>query len=117
MLLLRFLIYAVAILITVYLLPGVTLASPWVTLIVAIVLSLINLLLRPIIILFTLPINILTLGLFTFVINALLVMLASWLVPGFMVSGFWWAIAFSLVLTIINAFLKNIIKNGSRQDS
>jgi len=117
MLLLRFLIYAVAILITAYLLPGVTLASPWVAVIVAIILSLINLLLKPIIIIFTLPINILTLGLFTFIINALLVMLASWLVPGFFVAGFLAALIFSLVLAIINAFLKNVIKDGSRQDS
>lgn len=110
MTLLKYLIYAAAILITAYLLPGVVLDNPWIALIVALILSLINLTLKPLIIILTLPINILTLGLLTFVINALLILLAGAIVPGFAVNGFLWALLFSLVLTIINAMLKAIIK-------
>ena len=68
----------------------------------AVVIGLINTFLRPVFILLTLPINILTLGLFTLVINALLIMLASSLVPGFQVANFGWAMLFSVVLFLVN---------------
>ena len=71
-------------------------------LIAAVVLGALNLFIRPILIILTLPINILTLGLFSFVINALLVLLVSALVPGFLVTGFWSAFFFALVLSIVN---------------
>lgn len=67
--------------------------------------GLINAIIRPILILLTLPLNILTLGLFTLVINALLIMLAAAIVPGFTVQGFWWALLFGLVLAVINYVL------------
>ncbi|MFA6408283.1 MAG: phage holin family protein [Candidatus Paceibacterota bacterium] len=94
-------IAALSIGIAAYLVPGVhvTLIG---TLIAAVVLGALNLFIRPILLILTLPINILTLGLFSLVINALLVMLASWLVPGFFVAGFWTALLFALVLAIIN---------------
>lgn len=96
---------AVAVMIVAYVLPGVAVSGWFVALAVAVVLGLINAVLRPILIILTLPINILTLGLFTLVINALLVLLASKIVPGFSVDGFWRAIAFSLLLTLVNAVL------------
>jgi putative membrane protein len=74
----------------------------------ALFLGIINMALRPILILITLPINILTLGLFTFVINALLVLLSSSVIKGFEVNGFWTAMLFSIVLSIIS-YLLNII--------
>ena len=93
-----------------YILPGV-LVTDWPTAILAgLILSLINLALRPILLLLTLPINLLTLGLFTFVINALLILLTDALVPGFEVDNFWWAILFSIILSIITAVFSDLGK-------
>jgi putative membrane protein len=107
--LLRWLLRAIAIALTAYLLPGVRLSGFAAALITAAVLGLINTFIRPLILLFTLPINILTLGLFTFVINALLILLTSAIVPGFAVAGFGWALIFSLVLAIVNYLLGLIV--------
>lgn len=103
--LIHWLLYAIAILITAYLLPGVRLAGPGAALIAALVLGIVNTIIKPVLLLLTLPLNILTLGLFTFVINALLILLTSALVPGFVVTGFFWALIFSLVLSVINYLL------------
>lgn len=84
-----------------YIVPGVTITFIG-ALIAAVVLGALNLLIRPILLILTLPITILTLGLFSLVINALLVMLAAVLVPGFSVAGFWTAFLFALVLAIVN---------------
>ena len=107
--LLKWLINAVAIIITAYLLPGVKVTGLLAALVTALVLGLVNVLIRPLLLLLTLPLNILTLGLFTFVINALVIMLVAAIVPGFSVRGFWWALLFSLVLSIINYFLNVIV--------
>ncbi len=106
--LLNWLVATLAILITAYLLPGITINGLSAALVAALVLGLINAFLKPILIIITLPINILTLGLFTLVINALLVMLASVIVPGFEVANFWWALLFSLVLSIVSFILNQI---------
>src|SRR3989344_7714958 len=74
----------------------------------AIVLGLVNAFIRPILEFLTLPINVLTLGLFTWVINALLILLVAAIVPGFRVRGFGWALIFSIVLTLIIYILKTI---------
>lgn len=84
-----------------YLLPGVHVKGFLSALATAVVLALLNLVVRPILIFLTLPINILTLGLFTLVINAAIIMLASAIVPGFKVDNWWWAILFSIVITLI----------------
>ncbi|MDQ3076652.1 MAG: phage holin family protein, partial [bacterium] len=81
--------------------PGVIVSSFWVAIVVAIVLGIINLTIRPLLLLLTLPINIITLGLFTFIINALMFGLAAFVVPGFSVSGFMAALLGSLILTVI----------------
>jgi putative membrane protein len=106
----HWLIYAIAIVITAYLLPGVRLSGFFAALVTALVLGLINTFIKPLLLLLTLPLNILTLGLLTFVINALLILLTSALVPGFVVTGFWWALGFSLVLSIINYALSSILR-------
>ncbi len=103
--LITWLLSAMAIMVSSYLLPGVKLEGFLPALVVAVVLGIINAVIKPILILLTLPINILTLGLFTLVINAVLILLASSLVSGFKVDGFWWAMAFSIVLFIINTAL------------
>lgn len=100
--LLHWLILAVAIGISAYLIPGVT-VSPLGAIILAVVLGIINVFIKPVLFLLTLPINILTLGIFSLVINALLILLASAIVPGFSVSGFWSAFFFSIVLALVSA--------------
>jgi len=99
--LLNWLIYALVIGIVGYILPGVRIEGIFAALATALVLGLINGILRPILIVFTLPLTILTLGLFLFVLNALMVLLAAAIVPGFIVAGFWWALLFSLVLSLL----------------
>lgn len=105
----QWLVSAIAILIAAYILPGVGLSGFWAALIVAVVLGVLNLLIKPLLILLTLPINILTLGLFTLVINALIIMLASGIVPGFQVGGFLNAFLFSLVLALINFLFNRVV--------
>jgi len=107
--LLQWLVSGLAIIITAYLLPGVRVAGFFAALVTALILGLINAFIRPVLILLTLPLNILTLGLFTLVINALLIMLAAAIVPGFTVQGFWWALLFGLVLAVVNYALGAII--------
>ncbi|MDP2586185.1 MAG: phage holin family protein [Candidatus Komeilibacteria bacterium] len=99
--LINWLIMSLAILATAYVLPGVALSGFGSALVVALVLGILNTFIKPLLIILTLPINILTLGLFTFVINALLIMLTSAMVPGFMLEGFLTALIFSIILSII----------------
>jgi putative membrane protein len=93
---------------TAYLLPGVHVGSVWIALLVAVVLGIANALIFPLLLLITLPINILTLGLFTFVIMGFLVVLVGKIIPGFTVDNFGWAMGFALVLAVINGILKAI---------
>ncbi|MCX5792425.1 MAG: phage holin family protein [Elusimicrobia bacterium] len=103
--LVNLLLSTVAVFVTARILPGVKLDGFMTALVVAVVLGLANAVLRPILLILTLPINILSLGLFTFVIIGFMVKLVSWLVPGFQVASFWWALVFALVLWIVSAFL------------
>jgi putative membrane protein len=98
---LHWLMATLAILVAAYIVPGVV-VTPAGAIIAAVVLGALNLILRPILVIFTLPINILTLGLFSLVINAFLVMLASVIVPGFSVFGFWSAFIFAIALAVVN---------------
>jgi putative membrane protein len=77
-------------------------------LLVAVVLGLLNTFLKPLLILLTLPVTLITMGLFLLVINAGLVMLAARIVPGFVVESFWWALGFSIVLSIVQGFLQGL---------
>ncbi|MBI4037341.1 phage holin family protein, partial [Candidatus Daviesbacteria bacterium] len=90
--LISWIISALAILAAAYILPGVQVQSLVTALVLAVVLGVINAFLKPILVILTLPLNILTLGLFILVINAVLVMLAGIIVPGFAVANFWWAL-------------------------
>lgn len=93
-----------------YILPGVSVDAYLTAFIVAIILGVLNTVIKPIVILLTLPLTILTLGLFTFVLNALFVLVTDVLVSGFAVENFWWALLFSLVLSIVSSFLNNLTK-------
>ncbi len=103
--LINWIVSALVIVAAAYLLPGVQIADFTTALVAAVVLGIINAVLKPILIFLTLPINLLTLGLFTLVINATLIMLATYFVPGFVVDGFGWAILLSIVMSVINGFL------------
>lgn len=105
---LSLLLSTLAVFLAAYILPGVHVSGFWTALAVAVVLGIANSIILPILLLITLPINILTLGLFTLVIIGALVMLASAIVPGFQVDNFWWAIAFAIVLAIINSFIGSL---------
>jgi putative membrane protein len=107
--LLSLIISTIAVFVTAQILPGIHVDGFGTALVVAVVLGIINTFIRPLVFLLTLPINILTLGLFTFVIIGCLVLLVSAIVPGFKVDGFWWAVAFALVLAIINGFLNSLV--------
>ena len=98
--LINWFLYALAIGITAYILPGVYLDGIFAALVTAAILGFANGVLRPVLFIFTLPLTILTLGLFTFVLNALMVLLTAAIVPGFDVAGFWWAVLFSLFLSV-----------------
>lgn len=103
--LLRILLSGVAVLLTSYLLPGVHVHSFWSALIIALVLAILNGLLKPILIVLTIPVTILTFGLFLFVINALIILIASSIISGFNVDGFWWALIFSIILSFVSYLL------------
>lgn len=107
-LLINLLLSALAVMVAAYILPGVTIANFWTAVVVAVALGIVNAILKPILVILTLPINILTLGLFTLVINAVLVLLVSSVVPGFHVDGFVWALIFGLVLSLVNGFLHRV---------
>jgi putative membrane protein len=109
MLLVRWLIMAVSIMAAAYVIPGVVVSGFFSALWVALFLGIVNVLIKPVLILITLPINILTLGLFTFVINAVLVLLASAVIKGFQVNGFFSAMFFSIVLSVVNYLLSLIV--------
>lgn len=108
-LLLRILIIAVAAYFAARLLPGVTISDAKTAILVAIVLALLNAFLKPVLVALTLPVTILTLGLFLLIINALIVFLAARLVPGFHVHGWLTAILFSLLVSLITYLLEYIL--------
>lgn len=107
-LILRWLISALALMLVAYFVPGIVVNSFYSALIAALILGLINALIRPLLILFTLPINILTLGLFTLVINALMFWLASSIVKGFYVMGFWPAFWGALIMWLVSWMVSSL---------
>jgi len=108
--LIRLLLSAVAILLTAYILPGVKVDNFLSAVLLAALLALFNVTLKPVLIILTIPVTFFTLGLFLIVINALIVMLADAILPGFEVAGFWWAVGFSIVLWLINSVLVGLAK-------
>lgn len=107
--LLRWLILTVAILVAAYVIEGIQVSGFLSAFFAAAVLGILNAFFRPILIILTLPINILSMGLFTFVINALLLMMASGVISGFHVRGFWSAILGSLIISLVNWFLSSFL--------
>jgi putative membrane protein len=109
----RFLLNGLAVFVAAYLLPGVDVDGYGTALIVSLVLSIANVFVKPILILFTIPITVFTLGLFLLVINAIIILLVDYLVAGFQVNGFWWALLFSLLMSIFNSMIDDVAKKRS----
>lgn len=112
--LIRWLILTASITLASYLMDGIHIEGFKSALLASAVLGLLNAFFRPILIILTLPINILSLGLFTFVINAMLLRMASGLINGFEVHGFWAAVIGSLIISIINWLLSSFVNEGGR---
>ncbi len=105
----KYLLTALAVYATADLLSGIHVQSFWTAIVVALVLGLINMTVKPLMIVLTIPFTIISLGLFLLVINALMIMLAGWLIDGFTVDGFWWALVFSIIQTIIASILEKLV--------
>ena len=113
-LLIRLLLNALAVFVIANILNGVTVDGYIGAIIVAIVLSILNLLVKPILVILTLPATIVTLGLFLLVINALIILLADKLIDGFGVSSFWTALLFSVLLSILQSLLQSFLKDDKK---
>ena len=109
--LIHWLVVALALWVTAYILPGVHIASTQALAIAAVVLGLVNALIRPILTVLTLPITILTLGLFYLLVNGFTFLLASKIVPGFGVSSYWWAVLGALGVSIISSFVGGFLED------
>ena len=105
----RWLILTFAIIVTSYLLEGIYVSGFISAFFAAAILSMLNAFFRPILFILTLPINVLSLGFFTFVINALMLLMASGVIPGFNVSGFWSAVFGSLLISLVSWGLTSFI--------
>lgn len=108
----RWLINGVALLVVAQLLGGIELRGVFAALAAAAILGLVNAFIRPFLILLTLPINVVTLGLFTFVVNALMLWLTAGLVPGFDVHGFWAALWGSILLSLVSAAIGWLVRDA-----
>lgn len=106
---LKIVLTAVAVLVIAHFLPGVSVENFTSSVIVAVVLALLRVTIKPLLIILTLPVTILTLGLFLLVINALIILLADNLIDGFNVSGFWIALIFSLILSVFESILYSFL--------
>ncbi len=111
---LKLLLTALAVIILANFLPGVTVSSYTTAIVVAAVIALLNMFVKPLLVIFTLPVTILTLGLFLFVINAIVILLASNLVSGFAVNGFFTAMLFSVLLSLFRSLLFSLLKEEER---
>ncbi len=114
---LKLFLNAIAVVLTAYILPGVHLASFGYALLLAALLAVLNVSLKPILIFLTIPATIFSLGLFLLVINAFIILTAEWILgSGFRVDSFWWALAFSIVLSIINGIFDRLAIKADRDD-
>ncbi len=110
----KLLLTAVAVLIISSLLGGVSVDGYSSAIIVALVLAVLNLFVKPILVILTLPITIVTLGLFLLVVNAIIILLAGKLIGGFSVDGIWTAILFSILLSILQSILHSVLKKDKK---
>ncbi len=108
MILVRWICFALALIFTAWVIPGIEVSSFWSAMFACVIIALINTFVKPVLQLVTLPINFLTVGLFSFVLNALLLMLAGWITPGLEVEGFLSALLGSIVLSLFSIGISKI---------
>jgi putative membrane protein len=112
----RWLMLTLAIMAAAYFLDGIQVEGFFSAFFAAAILGILNALFRPILLLITLPLNILTLGLFTFVINALMLLMASGVIGGFHVQGFWWAVVGSLIISAVSWLLTSLVNDQGHME-
>lgn len=105
----RVLLTALAVVLLAKLLPGVAVEGYVSAIIVAVVIALLRFIVKPILVVLTIPITIVTLGLFLLVINAIIILLADYFISDFAVDGFWWALIFSLLLSFVQSILFKLL--------
>jgi putative membrane protein len=110
--LIKIILSSFSVMVASWLLPGVIIRDYLSAILVAFVLALLNMVLKPLLILLTIPVTIFTFGLFLLVINAIIALIAGNLVEGFFIAGFWWAMAFSIIVSTIN-YLINLNDRAS----
>lgn len=108
--LLKVLVSTFAVFISAYFLPGVGVEPFTTAIVVAFVLAILNALLKPVLIILTIPVTVMSFGLFLLVINAFIIQLAAYLVRGFDVANFWWALLFSVILTVVTWILESPVR-------
>jgi len=111
----KVLVTALAVMAAAYMLaPHVQVESFWISIIVALVLALLNAFVRPLLLIISIPVTILTLGLFIFVINAVIIYIAAYFVDGFKVDGFWWTLLFSIIVSFVSSLLNSLLKTDTQ---
>lgn len=105
----RMLLNGIAIIVAAWLLPGLDVTGPGPALVAGLLLGIVNALVRPVLFILTLPLTLVTLGLFLFVLNALCLGLVAWLVPGFSIAGFWSALFGALVVSVVSWILNGLL--------
>jgi len=113
---LKIIISALAVFLVDKLLPGVSVDDFWAALLVAVVLAFLNTIVKPILTILTIPITVFTLGFFLLAINAFIIIFAEKLVSGFYVAGFWWALLFSLILSVFTGILNALFGVNSAEE-
>lgn len=111
----KIVIIAVNAFVLAYLLPGISIDNFMTALLVALVLAALDMILKPLLILLTLPVTLFTLGLFLFVINACIILIDAYFVHGFKVDGFWYALLFSILLSAANSFVLARLKKEGKE--
>ncbi|MDP8207834.1 MAG: phage holin family protein [Candidatus Electryonea clarkiae] len=116
-LLIKWFVMTIAVLVTAYLLPGIVVSGPVEAGLAALLLGLVNVILRPLLILLTLPLTILSFGLFLLLINALLLYLVAGIVDGFFIVSLGWAVLGSIIISIISWMINSMIRSRERQET
>jgi putative membrane protein len=111
----RLVLNGVAIVIAAYVLPGLHVSGPFAALVAGAILGFVNAIVRPVLFFLTLPLTLITLGLFIFVLNALCLGLTAALVPGFDIDGFWWALLGALLVSVVSWILNGIFVSAGEQ--
>jgi putative membrane protein len=112
----RLVLNGIAIIIAAWLLPGLHISGTFPALVAGVILGFVNAIVRPILFFLTLPLTLITLGLFIFVLNAVCFGLTAWLVPGFSVDGFWWALLGALLVSIVSWILNGLVVGSKERD-